>query len=270
MKIILNSFFIILIFATLVGCGDQTIRSYKKTSDIIIDGNGKDWSETPLEYNEDMKMVYGVVNDETTLSLMARFSDRQLLRMFQSRGVVLWFNEKNDTDKNIGIYFVDKNMPQIGLKKEGRQRSQANEGLQKPFQLTGSFFVVKEDTIPINDIEEIEAAADYIDGLFCFEFRIPMQNDEYNPYALSFPENSEIGAGIEIAAISKELREKMKAQLAEKKSGMRGGGRPGGGMSGSDKPGGRMKGGNRGNRTMPDFEKKEIRFTIKLNDINNY
>ena len=96
----------ILIFAVFVGCGNLTIQSYTSTNEITIDGNGQDWSDIPLEYNEDMKVVYGITNNTSSLNIMARFSDRQLLRMFQSRGITLWLGEKNNEDNRIQKVFI--------------------------------------------------------------------------------------------------------------------------------------------------------------------
>lgn len=40
------------------------------------------------------------------LNLMIRFRDNRLARMIEARGLILWFNEKNEN--NLGIHYGNK------------------------------------------------------------------------------------------------------------------------------------------------------------------
>jgi len=69
-------FLSMILFATM-GCGEK-IDSTWKSQNILIDGNGDDWADIPLQYQEDMNVVYGLVNNDDVIVFMIRFNDQQL------------------------------------------------------------------------------------------------------------------------------------------------------------------------------------------------
>lgn len=85
-------------FILLAGCTEKTDSQWKAKS-IEIDGNGQDWESIPLEYNENLKIVYGIVNDKKSLIVIIRFNNPAIARQFGRRGVTLCFNDENKKDK---------------------------------------------------------------------------------------------------------------------------------------------------------------------------
>ena len=113
MKNIFILFFALLLLQA-IGCG-ETINSTWKSQEITIDGNGDDWRGLPLQYQEDMNIVYGMVNDDKTIDFMIRFNDEKLARMFSMRGFALWVNEEDEEEKQIGIYYRDNTLEEWEL-----------------------------------------------------------------------------------------------------------------------------------------------------------
>ena len=57
-----------LILFLITGCGVDIFKSEKLESKISVDGVGEDWANIPLTYIEDMEMVIGFANNDTTLN----------------------------------------------------------------------------------------------------------------------------------------------------------------------------------------------------------
>lgn len=263
-------FYLSLLLVLSTGCGEK-IESTWKNQELTVDGNGQDWEGFPLQYHEDMKIVYGIVNDDATVNFMIRFNDESLARMFSMRGFTLWLNEEDEEQKQIGIHYRDDSMRHRFMAerrdryRERDQDEQISSELPKP---KGKFTLAKNDSltiIPLRDIAAFEAAADSKDGIFCYEFSIPLTSAEGSPYYLNISNQKIIKVGLEIVGMSEEEKENLKAEMEERQKSMQGGdmgGRSRGGMKGGMRGGGKRGGGNR--PQMPDMDGEEYWITVQL------
>lgn len=266
--ILILPLFIIILTA---GCGD-TIKSTWKSQEITIDGKAEDWEGIPLQYQEDMNIVYGMVNDDKTIDFMIRFNDEKLAQMFSMRGFALWLNGEDEEEKQIGIHYRDKSMRgqfMADMRKRSGRNREDESGQIAPQKPAGKFQLAKNDTltlIPLIDIPGFNAAADQNHGIFCFEFSIPIAIETGSPYDLNKFNDGSIKVGLEIVGISEEEKEMLEAQMEERRSemqgGSRGGGRSGGGMRGGMRGGGRP--GGDGRPQMPDMDGEEYWTSVKL------
>jgi uncharacterized membrane protein YgcG len=259
------------------GCGGEKFQSHWKKSDIMVDGQVEDWTNYPVAYYEkdDTRIVLGFANDDTSLNIMIRFRDHRIARLFERRGVILWFDGKNQKDKEFGIQYVDPNARKMGLptmEMFGRDFRREPIFMDQASEPNGSFSLISKDTveIPQDGIEGIRAAVDFQQGLYCYEFSIPIYKNEVYPYAIKISSKQKVKLGVEIAPVSEEEKERIEEMMKERRQSRqggsgRGGGMPGGGMRGGGMKGGGMRGGGPG-RQIPDMDGKEMWMTVLLAD----
>lgn len=238
------------IFIIFIGCSEQKAQSYWLNKTISVDGNGEDWKDIPLTYNEDLMLVYGFANNDTSLNLLIRFRDPGLVHKLSRRGMTLWFNENNEKERIFGIHYIDKSVrsPQPGMEGDSGKNlapNQRSSYKQQTFVPTGTFSLVQRDSISggidIKNVRGLEGAAGYENGLYCFEFRVNLNESEKTIHSISVPGDGKIKACLEISPMSEEEKERMKEMSAQQggrgshDGGMKGGGRGGhgGGRGGS-------------------------------------
>ncbi len=274
---------LVLSLVALIGCGGKTVQSHWKTSEITIDGRSNDWSKYPTEYydKDNLQFVLGVVNNDSSLDMLIKFNDARLARMFERRGVTLWLNGDGKKDKIYGIQYIDPaagmmDSPAVDMSGRGG-RPQMNA--RQSFESHGVFSLETSDTvsIPPDGLNGVEAKAGFLDGIYCYEIKVPLQTDDNSAYALQVLPGKKINLGIEIAPVSKEEQDRIKEMISERQKngsgpagghggGMRGGGMPGGGMPGGDMPDGGMRGGGfrGGNGMMSGMVGQEIWLNVVL------
>jgi hypothetical protein len=252
-------------------CGDK-IESHWKTHQIKIDGDGSDWEGYPLQYNEDMKIVYGIVNDDHNLEFMIRFNDKRLAHQFAVRGFTLWVNDEAEQGKNLGIFYLDETMRVRAIEniKSRSRGSESSLNTQQNMEPTGEFFLAKNKTDSdqkISDVPGFSAAAAYANDLYCYEFSFPLTKNVSDMEYLDISENMSISVGLEIAGMTAEEKEKMKEQLTTRREGGRSGGGMAGGMRGGMGVGGKNGGGRRSGGQLPqlpDIDGEEYWVTVQL------
>ncbi|NOQ97869.1 MAG: hypothetical protein GQ561_06860 [Calditrichae bacterium] len=264
-------FFGIIMLIALNGCGGEKLESQWKDAQITVDGASDDWSEYVVHYfdKEDMEIVLGIANDDTSLNLMIKFRDQRLARMFERRGVTFWFDGNDQKNKNFGIFYQNPQLTMIEIPRgdmPGRRNDMNPDG-GETFQPGGIFSLIAQDTVELGgtDIHGCKTKVDLKEGVYCYELSIPIAKNENSPYALVLSNKSKIKLGIELAAVSEEEQAIIKEMMAERE----GRGRSGGGMGGGGLRGGGMRGGGGGSRGgrpggMPDMDGKEIWFTVSL------
>lgn len=261
----------------ITGCGGLEIDSNWNKHSIAVDGNFNDWEKAPTYFDEEKGIIYGAVNDNENLYFMFRFRDIKLAQKLERRGITVWFNGEGKQEKLFGINYKNENAPAFMPGNRGERNSQRSEEREKIFFPMGKFNIQGDNTIDIisiNDINDIEAKAGLNNGIFCYEFKIPLNNkniaDKFN---MNFESGNNIKIGFEIAGISEEEKEQIMAKMKEKMSqrgskggsSMRGGGGRPGGMSGGRAGGmGRRPGGSGQNDMMKQFEPQEFWATVKL------
>jgi hypothetical protein len=248
--------------SSLISCG-ETIQSTWKNQPLVVDGNAKDWENLPLQYQEKMNLVYGIVNNESTLDIMIRFNDQRLAQIFSMRGFTVWFNGDNQEEKTLGIHYQDKNLSDLTRSRGFIRRPDRNRSPQA-FEPKGQFTLAENDSLTgilIKETETFHSSAGYEDGLYCYEFSISLAQIEGSPNYLKISDENEIKIGLEICGLSDEEKEKIKNQMSERK----GSGRRGGGMRSGRRDGGRPGDGMRGGaRSMPNIDSKEYWISIML------
>ncbi|OPX35134.1 hypothetical protein B1H10_01960 [candidate division KSB1 bacterium 4484_188] len=100
----------ILSAALVFGCSGEKLHSQPKMNKIEVDGRDADWSDYKTNYyeKENMRIVLGVVNDDSSINILIRFRDFRLARMFERRGVTLWLNSENKKKKTLGIHYINE------------------------------------------------------------------------------------------------------------------------------------------------------------------
>jgi hypothetical protein len=249
----------VLLLIVINGCGGEKLESQWKNEPITVDGLSDDWSEYAIHYfdKEDMQLVLGIANDDSTLNLMMKFRDQRLARMFESRGVTFWFNGDNRKDKDLGIFYHNS---RSGMRATPPGANNMNPDGRDSFQPEGIFSLISQDTVELTEMAAsgVETNRDVSEGVFCFELKVPLGKKENLPYTLVTSNTNKIQLGIELAAVSEEEQARMKEMMAERREqgrpgGMRGGGVRGGGGPRNGRPGG-----------MPDMDGKEMWFTVTL------
>ena len=270
-------FLSILCIAFCIGCG-KTIDSHWKDKAIQIDGKSEDWKGIPLYYEEDQNVMYGIVNNDSTLNILIRFNDSRLAHMFSRRGMILWLNDENEKEKKIGFHYQEQFIPgeRAGfMDRERFNRDEDQRGeMRTPMPPQGSFSLAINDSITersIKNVNGMAAAAGLENGLYCYEFSIPLFSAENLtsetpkagdlPYYICVSSKKEIKVGLEILPFNREERDRMTEQMGERRPprGMHGGGMMGDGR----RPGGRMSGGS-DRHFMPNMDGEEFWMTVHL------
>jgi len=254
----------------------ETTESTWPTQTIVIDGSFADWKNVPTQFNADLNLVSAVSNDQDFLYVMIRFQDAHLARKMNLCGSTLWLNYKNQKDKNRGIRYFNANQPtEPDREKPPAEPSEMPATDMPPVhgnvEMTGSFSLkTKDATEPITDTA-FKSAAAFQNGFYCFEYQIPLAEMDAATAGRKIKPGEKFKIGLEIEAVSPEIRAKMEERMKNRKPpedgprsemgmppsgrGPRGSG-PGGGMP----HGGGPMGGDR-----PQLEEnQEIWFTIRL------
>jgi len=246
-------FFMLAIF--MGACGGETFTSQRKATTIAVDGKSTDWEKLSLNYLEEEKIVTGYAHDDSLLYIMYRFNDRLLARKIQMRGAILWLDPTGDEEKYWGIRYRREFTGQ-SMRPEPEPVEQ-----NKEIVFDGIYTIVRGENKLSSDLAyypDVKAAAGGEQGVYAFEFAIPLKTQIHEGLPLMEAEQANIAVGIEIGGITPEEQQKMKSNMGHG-GGRPGGGRRGGGMSGGG-PGG-MKGGRGG---FPDMDAEEIWYTVKI------
>jgi len=249
------------------GCSTKTIESHWQHEIPSVDGMADDWTAASLNYEEELKLVYGIGNDNENVRFVIRFNDRRLAHKIDRRGMVIWL----DKDKNRGIRYIDESARDRMWESmmEGRGGMRGNPPNVQPSLLSGKFFWVEnkiETEITREKSDSYKAVASFVDGYYCLEYEF--SRDLINS-------SEKFTAGIEIPAISDELKKMIEDRMSEMKTRRGPGGESGGmggpgGMGGRRGSGGKMGGrrGGMGGRGMGsaqvDFDAQDIWVKVQL------
>ncbi len=256
---------IILVF--IIGCKKTEIKSQWPTLAIKVDGDNSDWENVSPEYIKNPNSAVSIANDEKDLYMLVRFSDEDLARKILFRGLVIYF----DKDKETGIRYRGNFALAESLRSKRMQPDQPPMTNRPNFPDIGNLGMItvfnKNDKqlLGENNNSDLKAAASFHDGVFGYEFSIPMHPQKGIPIALAANSNNRVRLGLEIGGIDRETLEKMRQQ--RQSMGGQGGemGGRGGGMGGR---GGGMggRGGNRGGdyQNRPNIAPQEVWINIHL------
>jgi hypothetical protein len=280
----LSAFTILTGLTLLYGCkGKVRIDSAWVDQTISVDGHVDDWGGTLLPEFSDQKATVGIANDSTHLYLLLKFTDPQMARLITTTGLRLEF--RDNTDQNSLFILRYHGGPMLQPGRPGSDEGPADfdgptsgfEGGEEPgFDMPGGIDrkdkrmftceikdrIIEKD-IPTDGAEGPQVAFATGQGMFCYEFSIPLARGAVRYYGLGV----EPGGQLLLTAVWGDRSEVFSGEKRPGGllSGL-GGGMPmggGGGPSEGGMPGG-GPGGGFGSRNLP--EKQEVRFVINLSE----
>jgi len=250
--------------AAAIAGGSISLEGSTADGRITIDGDSSDWDGLPNVYLENSLRVVAASHDDGQLYVMYRFGDERLAEQLLQRGVILWFNGDGKTknkDEAFGIRYTGSEAMAAAVDladpdEHAGPDSEASEhrpprdmrSLAKQRPDPGTLTVIRhgvKDVIPEGHPPGPNAASAIHDGVFCYEFRIPLAEIGGKVADRNPSKKRTVALGIQIGGTTKAERESIEAALEDSLG--RGGGPPAGdvGGMGGGRPGG-MGGGGRG------------------------
>lgn len=259
------------------------ITSVGTETAISVNGHADDWPESSLRYFQDQEAVIGVANDSTRLYLLVRFRDEKWVRAISMAGIKWEFKGGGDSAQTVILRYRGE-MP-AELRHSGRRRPSDGDTTQPagfgPRQGPADRRIftcaipnrIEEKDIPPDGAEGPAAAFAIDQGLFTYEFSIPLDKGAVLYYGLGILREKHLTVNATWGDMS-EMRNRM-AEHGDRPEGGMGGGFPGGGMGGGPPGGGMggMSGGRPGGgmpgegmeRQRPEMpEKQELTLQIDL------
>jgi len=269
--------FLLAVVSPLTTWAAHKVESHIPVNEITIDGDIGDWEDVPTLYLEESLRVVGLSHDDTSLYIMFRFGDSRLAEHLIRRGAILWVNgdgKKKNKNDAFGVRYAGSQEIADEIHSQGpasdhevrTDRSSDGGGWSPPQDLVamraepGELVVIRDgvkDVITDFDPSRFHAASTYIDGVFAYELRLPI--DEIGGRVAETPasEPRELAIGIQVGGLTEAEKELIQKTMLERRSSMGGsggmdgrpsgggGGRPSGGMGGKGGMGGSGGGGLR-------------------------
>lgn len=270
---------VISLFLIIFSCKTKQIETQWTDKPITIDGDYSDWEGVPLEYFEDQNIILGAVNDNENLYIMFRFSDYNMAKRIQRMGITLWLDKEGEKNKDYGIRYtggtelLKVEPPQVNTNPENTSQKQNRrtamiENLRQKLHLpiTGNIIIItgeQEEEKSENQFQGPSAGSTYKDGLFAYEFRLPIPISVKPGEKISLC--VELG-GLDQSDIDKMQGQKMNSGESSSMSGTGMGGGRGGGMGGGK--GGR-KGMRSSNQGFQNMEKQNVWINLILAENKN-
>ena len=176
----------------------------------------------------------------------------------------------NSEKKRIGIHYRDDAMRdkfKAEMSNRSREKHQKEQPSLRSLKPNGKFTLANNDSLTktlLTDLPAFEAAADAEDGVFCYEFSIPLIPVDESPFYLNLSDQK-IKVGLEIVGMTEEEKENLQTEMEERRGSMQGGnmeGRSGGGKRGGMRGGGKRGGGNQ--PQMPDMDGEEYWISVQM------
>jgi len=245
----------ILFFLTIffIACDHFQLSSIWRDREVAIDGKHDDWLNA-LMYFEEEYISLGLLNDESFLYICMIVENPMIRSQIMRQGLTLWFDPAGGKKRIFGIKFP------VGMPDEVMQMRRTQEGdapmkprrgepdpervRQIPMRQMTELEILgpgKDESIrlPIEEAKGININLSASSGTLVYELKIPLSQDEQNPYAIGAQAGSSIGLRLETPKINR----------SNMRRGM--GGVPGGGM-------GRMPGGGMRFRMLEPLKIKAI------------
>ena len=234
-------FLIVLIL--LSGCKSTRIDSTWRDQVIVIDGQDQEWLNAQI-IPEGQRIALGIANDDSALYISLRTADHAIIRQILSLGFTLWIDSRGGTRERLGFrYPVVEDLR--GMREALRSRRMlSGEDMEHWFTmvLANQFGIEiqgpgKGDLarLPLKNKYGLEIAADYQNGQFVYEARIPLQQSPDQEFAIASRPGRSVGVGFQTG------RPDMPTMRGRGFASM-GGMPPGGGIGGMRPPGGGREG----------------------------
>lgn len=251
----------------LAGCKTQEMQTDWSAVPVQVDGEMTGWDGMTVTYFEDIGVQLGLCNDSENLYILFRFSDQTWARAIRMGGVTLWLDNSGKKKKDFGIRYTGgpslSELQKMRPSSEGgfwesltpeQQQRLADMQAATADQIT--IIDKKSDqkiTLPANGSRGPAVSFASPQGIYTYEFSIPLQKSDVFAYAIGAQPGQTICLGLEWGGISMSDRQRMRQEMG---GGMRGGG--GGGGMGGGRRGGGGRGGSRGGSRIQPPEKQEL------------
>jgi len=245
------SFILFLLTILFVACGQFQLSSIWRDREVMIDGKHNDWLNAMM-YFEKENISLGLLNDESFMYICMIVEDPIIRNQIMRQGFTLWFDPVGGKKRNFGIKFPigmsEEDIQMRGMREEDvpikprRGEQDPERFMQAPMRQMTELEILgpgKDESvrIPIDEAKGINVTINSSSGTLVYELKIPLSQDEQNPYAIGAKSGSSIGIRLETPKIS---RSNMRRGMA---GGMPGGGGRGGMPGGGGMGGGGMRGG---------------------------
>ena len=253
--------------------GNDKVKVTSAVADTImnVDGHANDWPEASLKYFPDQEAVIGVAHDSTRLYLLVRFRDEKWVRVVGMAGLKWKFKGSGDSAQTVVLNYRG-GTPAMPMNSERRGPTEENPppsdsdgpGWGPSDQRTFTCSIVDriaEKEIPTDGAEGPAAAFANDQGLYTYEFSIPLAKGAVRFYGLGITAEDRLTVDATWGDLS-EMRKRMHRPDDMPQGGMGGGppgGMPGGRggvIPGGGMPGGGMQGGGM-ERRRPEMPKKQ-------------
>jgi len=247
----------LIVLILVVACKKTEIKSQWSGHVIKIDGDNSDWENISAEYLKSPNSSLSIANDRQNLYVLLRFSDEILARKILSRGLFLYF----DKDKKAGIRYWGNFAIADSLRSGRTRQNQIAKINQHKFPSPGNLGMIavfnhdERELLREENDSELKANASFHNGVFSYEFSIPMHQEKGIPIELNANSDSKFKLGLLIGGIDRKQMEEKRQQrqsMGGRSGGM--GGRRGGMGGRSGGMGGR--GGSRGGRMGGDYQNR--------------
>ncbi|MCP4567812.1 MAG: hypothetical protein GY841_09570 [FCB group bacterium] len=254
-----------LIVFSAVGCKTQEVQCHWPSEPIKIDGQMSEWEDRGNIYFEKNGVLLGLRSDNDNLYILLRFRDRSWLQAIRATGLTIWLDDHGNKDKNFGLRYngiplpIDSLMAGRGAGggRSGDMRGGMMEEMEKKMQermvanpvqlcLIDESRWYEPMPLPEDGRRGPAVAHGNDNGLFTYEFNIPLQSMADDVYGFGVKPGQKICIGGEWGEMNTE----------ELRPSMGGGGRGGGGGMGGGKGGG-MGGGRGGGMDRPEMPEKQ-------------
>jgi hypothetical protein len=189
----------------LSGCRSTRIDSAWRHQVIMIDGQDEEWLNAQI-IPERQRVALGIANDDSALYISLRTADHALIRQILSMGFTLWIDSRGGTRERLGFrYPVVEDMR--GMREALRNRRLLSGNDMEhwfTFVLANQFGIEiqgpgKGDLarVPLRNKYGLEIAADYQNGLFVYEARIPLQQSPDQEFAIAAKLGHTVGVGFQ-------------------------------------------------------------------------
>ncbi len=248
---------------------------------LTIDGLNTDWGNLPRTYFKDEGVSLGLANSADNLYIMIQFRDLKILRAASKRGFTVWLDKTGKENRDFGLRYICN--PPIDSTLMNSRMDSYNDPHSRMDAKQASNRRVIEQIIVLNNPEKpgvsispdgsegVSAKLDNTNGVYVYEFGIPLQASDSVPYAIDTELGEAISIGFEYGGMDREKMEQMRQQSQGGGEGMMpgGGGRSGGGRSGGGMKGGGGRGGASGNpkagmKSVDEGEKIWIKTTLAM------
>ena len=243
-------------------CKNQEVQSHWSVEPVRVDGQMTDWAGVPTTYFEDSGVQLGLCNDAKNLYVLFSFNDPNWARAIRMGGLTLWLDNSAKKKKDFGLRYTGgpppSEMQKPGMAGEGGfwdrlTPEQKQRLMQRQAAMADQITVIDKKmdqaiTLPSDSSRGPAVSFGTPQGIYTYEFRIPLQEKDKGYYAIGAQPGQTISLGLEWGGIEMRDRQQM---MRERGGGMMGGGPPGGRMGGG-------RGGSRGGPPMQPLEKQEV------------